>query len=106
MQPGGLSSLAKAAKLAKKAERELHEEIFRAHRAGSSLRVIAFETSLSHESVRVIVHRISEWVESERKILESGVYGLTYAAVARGERNRAKRRARLDYLLGVRDSDG
>jgi len=101
-----VSDVAKAAKRAAKAERELHEEMFRAFRAGSSLRVIAFETNVSHESVRVIVHRISEWVAREQSILAIEPAASTVDAKVRADRNFAKRRARLDYLLGVRDSDG
>jgi lambda repressor-like predicted transcriptional regulator len=46
-------------------ERRRGEAIYRAHKGGMSLRAIARETDLSHETVRGIIARIERWVEVE-----------------------------------------
>lgn len=105
VQPEDTRELDAAARRFRSAERTLHEEMFRAHRAGSSLRVIATLTGHSHETVRVVVQRIAEWAEREQKILNMPADGFAFDSNARVQRDIEKRRARLDYLLGVKDSD-
>ena len=47
----------------------------------------------------------AEWVETERRILASPSRGLTVDAILRGERSKAKRQAKLDWLTNVKRSD-
>ena len=104
-QPGGLKALASAENRYRAAERALHEEMFRSHRAGSSLRTIAMETDISHETVRVIVERVAAWVEREQKILADPARPYTVDAQMRSERSFARRQKHLEWLLSVKDSD-
>ena len=104
-QPEGMPDLQKAVKAVKRAEWSRNEEIYRAYLAGNSLRAIAMEADLSHETVRVVVERVAEWVETERRILASPSRGLTVDAILRGERSKAKRQAKLDWLTNVKRSD-
>lgn len=108
VEPGGTRDLDQAAKRFRLAERKLHEEMFRAHRAGSSLRTIALATDYSHETVRVCIKRIAAWIASETAILErpeGAARSFGYTAREESERAWQQRRARLDHLLGVKEAD-
>jgi hypothetical protein len=55
IQPDGLARLIKADKFRKKAQQRLVDEIMKSYRAGSSTRVIAKVTGMSHTKVWDIV---------------------------------------------------
>ena len=55
-----MADLRRAASAAKRAEGRLEEEIYKAFVAGNSLRAIAAEVDVSHESVREIVMRMKQ----------------------------------------------
>ena len=75
-----MADLRRAASAAKRAERRLEEEIYRAFIAGNSLRAIAAEVDRSHESVREIVMRMKQWIERESSVLAEPAYAATVDA--------------------------
>jgi hypothetical protein len=102
-----MADLRKAARAFERAESRRDGEIFRAFTAGNSLRAIAAEVGLSHESVRSIVVRVGKWAEGEGELLRStvDVAALTDDQRRAAERAWQSRREYLDWLQGVTDSD-
>ena len=104
-ESNSLRDLDLAARAFRNAERKRDEEIFRAHRAGNSLRVISMATELSHETVRTIIERMRRWVQSEQESLERGFAAMTVTQQIRGDASQRNRRKRLEKLLDVKNPD-
>jgi hypothetical protein len=104
-----LKELEAASKELGRVERKRDEAILRAHMAGNSLRVIAYTTRLSHETVRTIVERMQEWVRFESDLLAKleggGAAGMSIDSVIRAEVNHRRRSEHLRKLLNVKISD-
>jgi DNA-binding CsgD family transcriptional regulator len=105
--PDGMADLRRATRAFERAESRRDGEIFRAFAAGNSLRSIAAEVGLSHESVRSIVVRVGKWAEGEGELLRgtADVATLTDDQRRAAERAWQRRREHLDWLLSVKDSD-
>ena len=99
----GLKALEAAADRHRASGRTLHEEIFRAHRAGASFQTIAAVTGLSDRNVSFIVGRVARWIEREEKALTSEVYAVSVASRVGGARERTKRLEYLDWLRAADD---
>jgi hypothetical protein len=104
-----LKELEVARKELGRVERRRDEAIYRAHLAGNSLRVIAYTTRLSHETVRTIVERMQEWVRFETDLLAKieggGAAGMGIDSVMRAEANHKRRSEHLRKLLNVKIPD-
>jgi hypothetical protein len=104
-----LKELQAASKEFGRVERKRDEAILRARLAGNSLRVIALETGLSHETVRTIVERMEEWVRFESDLLAKiggdGASGMTVGSVMRSEAHFRRRSEHLRKLVNVKIPD-
>ena len=106
VQAGGVDDLRRAAREFRNAERVRDDEISRAHHLGSSLRVISSATGLSTETVRGIVKRQGEFVQTEQALLDildrSGSAGGTTLEQIRAEKRLERRKRHLAHLTGAK----